>query len=248
MITADLIRSIIVDHDAARPRSQQTKIGPSDLSSPCSRRLVYQLLGVEPVAPNEVSLQAWVGTAVHAALETALKGHPDWMTEQPVSIKLNKQLTLSGTLDAYHRPSGTVVDWKTCGPSALDKYRRASPDNYLTQISLYGLAAVLSGRMQVHNTALVYLPRNGHLDQIHVDAHPWDEGRAEAALRRYEALHAAASAGPAVLPLIPTADACRYCRWWLPGSDKPEVACTGHPTTDVHGIPPWQPEKESASA
>lgn len=41
-ITADLIRQIITDHDNARPRSQQTAIGPSNLSTPCSRKLAYQ--------------------------------------------------------------------------------------------------------------------------------------------------------------------------------------------------------------
>ncbi len=51
-ITADMVRSIIVDHDAARPRSQQTDIGPSDLSSPCSRKLGYQILGTPKVTAD----------------------------------------------------------------------------------------------------------------------------------------------------------------------------------------------------
>lgn len=248
MITADLIRQIIVDHDAARPRSKQTAVGPSDLSSPCDRKLLYQMLGTPPVVPNDVNLKAWVGTGIHAQMQAALKGNPDWITEQTVSIKLSKTLTLTGSLDAYHKPSYTIVDWKSVGPSALTKYRHASPEKYCTQVALYGLAAILSGRMQVEHTAIAYIPRNGNLADIHVDAHPWDEARAEAALRRFENLHAAAAAGPVVLPLVGTADDCRYCGWWLPGSDTPEVACTGHPTTDVHGIPPWQPEKKKESA
>ena len=248
MITADMVRAIITGHDAARPRSKQTKVGPSDLSSPCDRKLVYQILGVPKVVDDTVNLAAWVGTGIHAQMEAALKGDPDWLTEQPVAIKATPKLTLSGTLDAYHKPSHTIVDWKSVGPSALAKYRRKSPENYLTQISLYGLAAILSGRMQVEHTAIAYIPRNGNLADIHVDAHPWDEARAEAALRRFENLHAAAAAGPVVLPLLGTADDCRFCSWWQPGSDTPEVACTGHPTTDVHGIPPWQPEKEKETA
>ena len=55
-ITADEVRRLIIDHDAARPRSQQTHIGPSDLSSPCDRKLVYHLAGVPRVVPNEVNL------------------------------------------------------------------------------------------------------------------------------------------------------------------------------------------------
>ena len=249
MITADLIRSIIVDQDAARPRSQQTKIGPSDLSSPCDRKLGYQLVDVPRVVARDVNLAAWVGTGIHAQMEAALAKHPDWMVEQPVTIKLSKRLTLSGTLDAYHRPSKTIVDWKSVGPSALAQYRRATPEKYLTQLALYGLAAVLSGRMSVEHTAVAFIPRNGSLNDIHVDVRAWDEDRAEAALRRYEALHAAVAAGPAVLPLLGSANDCRFCGWWSPGAEDLTVGCPGHNPTDVHGIPPWQPEKqESASA
>lgn len=240
MITADLIRDLIRRQEDNRPRSQQAAVGPSDLSSPCDRKLIYQILGVPKITESDVSLQAWVGTAIHASLERAATDDDDWLTEVPVAIKVNKKLILRGTLDAYHKPTCSVIDYKSTGPSAHAKYRQKSPENYLTQISLYGLAAVLSGRMEVRHTALVYVPRNASLSDIHVDAHPWDEARAEAALRRFENLHAAAAAGPSVLPLVGTADDCRYCKWWLPGSDTPEVACTGHPTTDVHGIPAWE--------
>ena len=248
MIDADLVRQIIVAHDAARPRSQQTAVGPSDLSSPCSRKLVYQLLGVPKVVDDAVNLMAWVGTGIHAQMEQALKDDDDWVTEQRLTIKVAKGISITGSLDAYHKPSRTIVDWKSVGPSALAKYRRASPEKYLDQVSIYGLMAVLSGRMSVENTCIAYLPRNGDLADIHVDLHPWDEDRADRAIRRLEALHAAADAGPTVLPLVPTGDDCRYCGWWMPGSDTPEVACTGHPTTDVHGIPPWQPHTQEAAS
>ena len=250
MITAELVRDLIVAHDADRPRSKQTAIGPSDLSSPCSRKLVYQILGVPKVTGDGVNLAAWVGTGIHAQMEAALKGHPDWVTEQQVGITLRKGLTLAGTLDAYHRPSHTVVDWKSVGPSALAKYRRRSPENYLTQVSLYGLAAVLSGRFAVEHTAICYIPRNGDLSDIVVDAHPWDQDRADAALVRLEALHAAAAAGPGVLPLIPTAHDCRFCGWWAPGSDDPTTACPGMPPTDSSPqLAAWEPTtREGARA
>ena len=244
MITADMVRDLIAAHDAARPRSRQTAIGPSNLSSPCSRKLVYQILDVPKVVGDTVNLAAWVGTSIHAQMERVLEGADGWETEIPVGLDLPGGIELRGSIDAYHRPSGSIVDWKGVGPSALAKYRQKSPDNYLTQVAIYGLLAVMSGSMTVSHTAICYIPRNADMSDIHLDVHPWDQDRADWALRRLEALHAAAAAGPGVLPLIPTADDCRYCPWWLPGSDKPEVACTGHPTTDVHGIPPWQPEKE----
>ena len=88
MITADMVRDIITGHDRSRPRSKQTKVGPSDLSSPCDRRLVYQLLGVDRPAASGVNLAAWVGTGIHAQMEAALKGHPDWLTETPIDIDI----------------------------------------------------------------------------------------------------------------------------------------------------------------
>jgi hypothetical protein len=231
VITADLVRQLIADHDANRPRSQQTAVGPSNLSSPCSRKLVYQLLDIPPTAPANTSLMAWVGTAVHTQMEQALADDPDWVTEQHLTIKVAKGITITGTLDAFHKPTGTVVDWKTVGPSALAKYRAQTPDNYLTQVSLYGLMAVMSGKWQVNHTAICYIPRNGHLADIHLDIHPWDQDRADAALRRLQALHDAAAAGPTVLPLIPTGDDCRYCGWWNPNAWVDGNGCPGHQTT-----------------
>ena len=231
MITADMVRRIIVDHDAARPRSQQTAIGPSDLSSPCDRKLIHQILGTPTVTDSVVNLQSWVGTGIHAQMEAALKDDPDWLTEQRVGVDLGGGLILRGSLDAYHKPSKSVCDWKSVGPSALAKYRRQSPDNYLTQVSIYGLLAVLSGRMSVEYTAIAYIPRNGDLSEIHVDAHPWDQDRADAAIRRLEALHAAAAAGPVVLPLVGTADDCRFCRWWNPNAWADGNGCPGHQTS-----------------
>ena len=245
----DLVRDLIRRQEAQRPRTQQTAIGPSDLSSPCDRKLVHQILGTPPVTQSDVSLQAWVGTAIHASLERAAEGDDDWLTEVPVGVKISDELTIRGTLDAYHKPTCSIIDYKSTGPAAHAKYKRKSPDNYLTQISLYGLMAVLSGRMQVKQTALVYIPRNSDLSEIHVDTHPWDQDRADAAIARLQHLHAAAAAGPVVLPLVGTADDCRFCRWWMPGSDRPQVGCPGHNPPDSTGHPAaWEPQEEEEAA
>lgn len=249
MITADMVRDIIVDHDRSRPRSQQSAVGPSDLSSPCDRRIAYQILGTPAVVPDTVNLSAWVGTGIHAQLEAALKGHPDWVTEQRVGLELRPGLTITGTLDAYHKPTATIVDWKSVGPSALAKYRQRSPENYLNQTALYGLLAVLSGRMKVTHTAIAYIPRNGDLADIHVDTHPWDENRADIAVRRLEALHDAATAGPVVLPLLPTAHDCRFCRWWSPGATDLTTGCPGQPpTSTTPDLPAWEPQEKAAAS
>ena len=249
-VTADMVRQLIADHDNNRPRSRQTAVGPSDLSSPCSRRLVYQILGVPRVVPDTVNLSAWVGTQMHRGMELAAENHPDWQTEVQVGLELSPGLVLSGTLDAYHRPSRTVLDYKSCGPSALQKYRRRMPDNYETQIDVYGLLAVLSGRFTVDNVAIALIPRNGTLNDIHVMTRPWNQDRADAAIKRFEALHTAAAAGPAVLPLTPAAHDCKFCAWWNPGTDDLTTGCPGQPATDSSPqIAAWEPNtRERARA
>lgn len=231
MITADTIRELIVAHDASRPRSRQRAVGPSDLSQGCPRRLGYQLLDVEPVKPRTVNLAAWVGTAIHAQMEQATASLDDWATEIRLSADLGDGLRLSGSADAYHVPTATIIDYKTVGPSALAKYRLATPDNYRAQVAIYGLLAVLSG-VQVRHTGIAYLPRNGTLADIHVDVWEWDQDLADRIVADYINLHRAVAAGPAVLPLLPTGDACRFCPWHLPGhiGDLAE-ACGGHSKT-----------------
>jgi hypothetical protein len=61
-------------YSANRPRSLQRRIGPSEVGSPCTRRLGYKLAGVEPV--NTSGGDPWasfVGTATHAELEQVFK-------------------------------------------------------------------------------------------------------------------------------------------------------------------------------
>ena len=169
-----------------------------------------------------------------------------WEVELPVEINTGK-VAIPCHVDAYHLPTYTAIDWKGVGPSALQKYRRATPENYATQIDLYGLALVLSGR-RVDHVGIGYIPRNGELSDIHVETWPWDGERADAAIKRYEAIHAATSAGPAVLPLLPTASDCRFCGWWVPGwPGDPATACQGHPETPANqagAVPnPTQPER-----
>lgn len=252
MITADDIRNIITDHDSNKPRSKQTKVGPSEVSSPCPRKVAYQILGVPKIVEPTVNLAAWVGTGIHTQMEAALKDHPDWLVEQAVSVTVKAhghKYTLAGTLDAYHKPTYTIIDWKSVGPSALAKYRRKSPDRYLDQVAIYGLAAILTARFRVDNTAICYIPRNGDLADIHLDVHPWDENRAENVLRRFEYLNVAAVGGREILPHLPTGDDCRFCGWWQPGSDNPETGCPGHNPKDLEqGLPAWETTQESESA
>ena len=255
MITAHTVPDLIVSQDAGRPRSQQKTLGPSNLSTPCARKIGYQVLDVPPVTPSTVNLAAWVGTGIHEQMELACAAENKrakakvWETEIRCQIPIKPPIQCH--VDAYYHPTYTALDGKSVGPSALQKYRRQTPINYETQIDLYGLLAVLSGKFRVDNVGIGYLPRNGDLSDIHVYTRPWNQERADAAIKRYEQILAATGAGAAVLPLLPTAGDCRFCRWWNPGvawTDPTGVTagCPGHPETTANQAEepnPTQPER-----
>jgi len=237
-ITADEVRRLIIDQDAARPRSQQTTIGPSDLSSPCSRRLVLQLLEVPRVAQNAVNLYAYVGTGIHRQMETALKhdnkAQRRWLIETRVEVPVTDEVTITGSCDAYDADTYTCIDWKGRGTT---KPGSAARDKHHTQILPYGLGLILRGH-RVDFTAVVYIPRNGTLAEIEADVRPFDHEAAEQMIRRYESLIAASKAGPAVIPLIPTAEDCTFCPWWNPNAWVDGAGCTGHKAQQTPGTTP----------
>lgn len=246
-ITADDVRHLIVSHDADRPRSKQTALGPSSLASPCARQIGYGALQVPPAVSTDVNLYAYVGTGLHSQLEWACKadnarlGRTRWLTEKRVSVPVTDAVTVTGSLDAYDFDTYTVVDWKGRGASKLSAATRGKHHG---QLGWYALGAILAG-LVVDWQAVVYVPRNGTLSEIEVDARPVDMDAVEAALRRYESILSAVAAGPAVLPLLPTEHDCRFCSWWKPGSDNLTTGCPGQPPTSHAAIPPWEPEEEA---
>lgn len=254
-ITADEVRRLIVAQDAARPRSQQRAVGPSDLSSPCDRKIAFQILGVEPVAQFEVNGYAWVGTGIHFQMEAACAhdntvrlslvtpGYPAkhivdlpaarWRTEVSVAVPVTDTVILRGHADAYDRHTKTVIDWKSRGASVPDAKTR---DKHHTQLLAYALGLIVAG-YEVEHCAAVYIPRNGTLDQIEVDTRPFDHAAADALLARYANLITAAGIGTSVLPLLGTGDDCRFCPWWNPNAWVDGLGCSGHDTKTTGATP-----------
>lgn len=119
-----MIRHAIAHH----PRSLQKRIGPSEVGTPCDRRIGYKLLG----QPENERGDAWkptVGIAVHAWLEKAaedanlaqvisagglIEDHQlEWVTEQSVTVGyLHDGTAITGSADLYHRPTATIIDHK----------------------------------------------------------------------------------------------------------------------------------------
>lgn len=226
MIDATDVKDLILGIAAGRPRNHQVAVGPSEIGGPCARRLGFRLAGVDHVNPDGDPLASLIGTALHALIEDALQGDPDWRTEIPVELPA---YGIRGTLDAYHVPTKTIVDWKLVGASSLRKYKTLGPgDQYRTQVHTYGLALAMTG-VDVEHVAIGFIPRSGILAETHVWTEPLNHDVVEAALRRYETIRDAVAINPTqTLPLLPTAEQfCQRCPWYIPAGAPPE-ACAGH--------------------
>jgi hypothetical protein len=254
---ADIVQTIttaITGH----PRSQQTRPGPSEIGTPCQRRLGYKTLGVPEVNTDRGA--AWkptVGTAVHTWLQQAFTDYNEshridrYYLEQKVTVGDFNGLPLRGTADLYDRATGTVLDWKVVGLASLKRYRINGPgDQYRRQGHLYGRGFALLG-LPVERVAICFLPQNGELRDLHLWSEPYDEALAIDTLARAEGIAALTrTAGAAILPLLPTADAfCDYCPWRSAASTVLEIACPGHtnsPASALAAQPNPTQEKRSA--
>lgn len=181
----DLVE-IIRWYDGRNPRASQTNIGPSELSSPCDRRIAYRLAGIQEINNTLDPWPAIVGTAVHSWLDSAVSawirtGHGlDWLTE----TKLTVGDWVTGRSDLFNVPRATVVDWKGVSADRMKQIQaKGSPENYRNQLHLYGLGYENRG-YTVKRCALAYFPRSGLIKDLHVDLFDYDQDKAQALLRR----------------------------------------------------------------
>jgi hypothetical protein len=184
------ILEVIKFKDRRNPRSHQVNIGPSELSSPCDRRIGYRMVGVPAVNTTLDPWPAIVGTAVHDWLEKAFlewilaTGTTDWMTE----AKLNLSEDVTGRSDLFNVPWQMVIDYKGTSPDKMKKIKaEGSPGNYRTQLQIYGLGYENKG-FKVSKLALAYFPRAGNIKDMYVDVFDYDRSIAEASLARIPAI------------------------------------------------------------
>lgn len=226
-------------------RSAQTTLGPSEIGTPCDRRLAMALLGIPPVNPGGDGWAAFVGTCTHVGMAEiytfADAGTGRYAVELPVFLGV--PTVPRGTTDLLDRRDGTVVDWKVMGAYSLKKFKNEGPsETYRTQAHVYGLGAERSGE-KIRNVAVVGLPRAGSsLDEMYVWTEKYDRKFAEAALARVERIAndvqakrdntgALAADTPADIMYLarqfPVGDDCRYCAFHLKGDKEMNRGCPG---------------------
>lgn len=253
--TVDLMRDVLRDLDASRPRSQQKRIGPSELGTPCQRQLAMKLADVPRQPQPGVPWAPMQGTAVHGLMEEALRlhnqqlGRDRWVIEE----RLHMDDEISGSGDAFDVDTGTVVDWKFVGTTALrDVKRKTIPNDqlvkpeYRVQAHLYGLGHERAGRA-VRWVRLVFLARSHDYGDSAEWTEPYDPDIAIRALIRYHAtkdILAAlnVAANPDKWPLVAAAPgkACAWCPFRRVGGPADSTGCPGDTETKIdkqlHGL------------
>ena len=237
--------SLIAQGIENTPRSLQRSIGPSEIGTPCQRRLGYKLANVAPVNTSKIGWKAFIGTGVHEMLAQILATNEltretdkaqRWHVEERVNCGTYGPdgKTLDGSTDLYDAWHGLVLDWKTTTVNKIrQQYRPHGPgEQYEIQAHTYGTGWAAAG-YPVNTVAIIFLARDGEYTDRHVWSAPYDPDIAGAALTRLDqTAHLINDLGVDALPLIPTGDAyCNFCPWHAAASIDPRKACPGHPKT-----------------
>lgn len=219
-------------------RNQQATLGPSEIGSPCDRRLAMSLLRFPPVNSGGDNWASFVGTCTHAGLADMFvwanagsgRYHPE------VALAYPAEHVPKGTTDLIDTTLCMVMDHKLMGGWSLDKLRTSGPsDTYRVQAHTYGYGAKLKG-FDIKDVAIIAWPRErGTLDELYVWTEPYDPDVARQALARVEQI-----AELVISNGDPEADGmayenfpidnsdCRYCPYLLKGAPNSEGGvCNG---------------------
>lgn len=220
-------------------RSAQTTLGPSEIGTPCDRRLAMALMGIPAVNPGGDGWASFVGTCGHEGMAEIYRfadaGTGRYAVEFPVYLGVPS--VPRGTADLLDRWTATISDWKFMGAYSLKKFKLEGPsDTYRVQAHVYAYGATCGGE-KVKNVAIVGLPRAGSsLDEMHVWTERYDRKLAEAALDRVERIAEEvrqASLNPEATPMSVARefpidkDSCRYCPFHLKNDKEMIKGCPG---------------------
>jgi hypothetical protein len=173
----------------------------------------YRLNNQPETNEQELKLAAIMGTAIHGAIEDALKKRDDLLIETTVEYG-----GMKAHVDLFIPETGDVVDWKTT------KYKNLSyfpSQQQRWQVQVYGYLIEKSGKGKVSRVNLVAIPRDGDERDIKVHSEPYDEKVALEALNWLEAIKASDVAPE------PERDES-YCKFYCKYYDASgEMGCVG---------------------
>jgi CRISPR/Cas system-associated exonuclease Cas4 (RecB family) len=210
-----LLLDVLRQRDEARPRSNQTEIGPSELGS-CSRKVWYRINGYEKTNDSTLKLAAVMGTAIHASIEDALEAADPTGTRFVVESEVAWN-GMKAHIDLWIPEIGAVVDWKTVKVKNLNYF---PSQQQRWQVHTYGFLMEQNGH-KVNTVSLVAIARDGDERDVKVHTEPYSSEIAMEALGWLEAIKQSKTApDPEKDPSF-----CRnYCDFY---DETGEIGCKG---------------------
>lgn len=165
----DLIEKIHASQ-ANSARTQQVEIGASELFG-CRAKVWHQLNGTGKTNPDTKSLAAFMGTAIHSAIEKLYEDDPTTRNEVEVASD-----GLKGHVDII---KGTHLnDWKTSTKKNEDYF-----PSYQQRVQTHSYAKMANDTgIPIETVGLVSLARDGQEEDILEIVEPYDPQLAQAGL------------------------------------------------------------------
>lgn len=222
-MSAEAIIDALVAVDDERPRTK-AGFGVSGLGG-CARKAWHQMRGDEPVNPDVKRLPAILGTAIHAALETAAERLPNALTEvelfvEEVELAGHADLIRNGVLDDYKTTTLKNLRWiKSHGPS---RNQRWQVHTYAYSWNHSPTFAEDADYPDIHMVRLVYIARDGDETDVLVWEEDYDEQVALEAIEWTAAVRRAVHEETPPAPEKHFSYCANWCQFWgalCPGLD-----------------------------
>lgn len=233
---------------SADNRSAQATMGPSEMGTPCDRRLALSLMRMPAVNPGGDGWAAFVGTCIHAGLEGlfmwADAGTGRFAVEQ--RLEFDSKYVPKGTADLIDRTLFMLDDHKCQGRWSRNKLKSQGPSRtYRVQAHVYAHGARQRGE-RIEHVAIFSWPRDeSTLDDLYVWTEPYNPSIVKEAFERVEGIGGLVESKveelTAIYPLganeleikarvatdFEVADDCRFCPFYLPNARSPMDGCNG---------------------
>lgn len=216
--------NIITKSNKGSTRSQQTKVGPSEVGG-CARKLWYKLNNQEETNPNTLSLASILGTGIHSHLQEIFYEQDPFAERFLLEQEFDSpEDDLVGHIDMYDKANQEVIDWKTSTKSNLGRYFPTKAQRW--QVQLYGYLANRGG-YEVKTVTLVGIPRDGDERDIVYHSEPYDPEVCKEALTWLSQVRESKTPPPAEKDAV----FCKnYCSFYDASGVK---GCVGRPKAEA---------------
>jgi hypothetical protein len=162
----EFFTEVIGSASAAKPRSQQAAVGPSEIGG-CRRKVWERLQGTEPTNAT-LRQPAFLGTAIHAELDRAVERLDPFGERFLREFEVERD-GVRGHVDLFDKTDGLILDWKTTKLKSL-RYFPSAQQRW--QVQVYGY--LMSQEYAVKDVALVAIVRDGDETDLQIHREPYD--------------------------------------------------------------------------